>query len=269
MRTRPAIALLLMAPMMAMAQRVSGIVRATGTLAPMSEVTITVLDSVGAAVAQGRTDDRGRYSVAIEPDARQVRATRIGYRPVTLAIIRGSGDATVDIVMDVFRELDTVMTKAPEQRYNVPRLQDFEKRRLSGMGGHFVSEDVLRSMEQISMPSILRTRIPGIRLVSYRSMQFAASPSTPTMSIDKGDRSVDPPRGPKACWVSIYLDGLLIFDGVLKNYPNSPEYPPDIGQIMAMNLSGIEYYPSASSLPLQFKSTRNNCGTLLFWTRGK
>jgi hypothetical protein len=247
------------------AQRVSGTVRATGTLSTISEVTVTVLDSVGAAVAQGRTSNDGRYSIAIEADARQIRATRIGYRPVVLNIPPANGDAIVDVVMDVFRELDTVVTKAPEQRYHSSRLQDFEKRRLSGMGGHFVSEDVLRKMENVSMPSILRARFPGIRLVSYRSMQFAASSSAPGGNI----QSVDPPKGPKGCFVSIYLDGILIFDGVLKSYPGSSEYPPDINNIMAMNLSGVEYYPAASSVPLQYKNLRNNCGSLLFWIRGR
>jgi hypothetical protein len=230
----------------------------------MADVTITVLDSVGAAVAQGRTGSDGRYSIAIESDAKQIRATRIGYRPVVLNI-PARGEAIVDVVMDVFRELDTVVTKAPEQRYNSSRLQDFEKRRLSGMGGHFVSEDVLRKMENVSMPSILRARFPGIRLVAYRSMQFAASSSTPGGNI----QIVDPPRGPKGCFLSIYLDGILIFDGVLKSYPGSSEYPPDINNIMAMNLSGIEYYPAASSTPLQYKNLRNNCGSLLFWIRGR
>jgi len=265
MRTRLAIALLLMAPMMAMAQRVSGIVRATGTLAPMSEVTITVLDSVGAAVAQGRTDDRGRYGVAIEPDARQVRATRIGYRPVTLAIIRGSGDATVDIVMDVFRELDTVVTKAPEQRYNVPRLQDFEKRRLSGMGGHFISEDDLRKHDGRSIADIIRVYVPGLRLVSDRGQTLLSSRSAPFMNAAQPSRA----RGAVGCWATIYLDGIMLYQNIeAKRGEPPPAPPPDINQFLAMNLSGVEYY-SGGMTPLQYKDVRNPCGTLLLWTRGK
>jgi hypothetical protein len=263
MRTLVALIVLWVAPA-AVAQRVSGSVRATGTLAPMADVTMTVLDSVGAAVAQGRTGNDGRYSIGIERDARQIRATRIGYRPVVLNIPAARGEAIVDVVMDVFRELDTVLTKAPETRFNAPRLQDFEKRRLSGMGGQFVSDSILRKMEDVSMPSILRARIPGFRIVEYHGQLYGASGSTATMRVlpRLDERDIRSPRG---CWVSIFIDGIVMFDGVQIN----GEIPPNLSGFMAMNLSGVEYYPHASSTPLQFKSLRNNCGSLLFWTRGR
>lgn len=265
MRIRALFTLLVLAPSIALAQRVSGIVRATGTLSPMSEVTITVLDSVRAAIAQGQTDRIGRYSIGLLPDARYVRATRIGYRPIELSIPPGSGDAVVDVTMDVFRELDTVVTKAPEQRYNVPRLQDFERRRLSGMGGHFISEDELRKHEGRTVADIIRTYVPGIRFVSDRSQMLLSSTSAPFMNAPQAFR----PRGPVGCWATVYLDGVMLYQNVppRKDEPPPPP-PPDINQFAAMNLSGVEYY-SGGNTPLQYKDVRNPCGTLLLWTRGR
>ena len=261
MRTRLAIALVLATPIVAMAQRISGTVRAAGTSAPLSDAIVTVLDSVNAAIAQGRTDQLGKYDIPLMPDGRRIRTTHIGYRPAVLNIPSGTGDVIMDVVMEVGRELDTVVTKAPEERYQVPRLQDFERRRKNNVGGRFIAEDDLRKLERVSMPSILRSRLPGLRIMQCRGQHFASSTSAPGHQ-----QEACPPRGPRGCWVAVYVDGLMIFDRL---QPNARENPPDVGQFFAMNLSGIEYYSNASSTPLQFKTLQNNCGTLLFWTRGR
>jgi hypothetical protein len=31
----------------------------------------------------------------------------------------------------------------------------------------------------------------------------------------------------------------------------------------------VEYYGSGANIPVQFKNLKNNCGTLLLWTRGR
>ena len=262
MRIGSAVVLLLVVPMVATAQRVSGTVRAAGTSAPMSGALVASLDVDGKVLVQTGTDSLGRYELMLSSAARQVRAMRIGHRPAIVNLRGTSADTSIDFNLEVIRELDTVVTTAPEQRYDVPRLQDFEARRKSGMGGRFIGEDDLRKMEGQSMQTILRTHIPGIRIHQYRGGQFAASSSTPSMRTPDADRLG--PRGPTGCWVSVYVDGIMIFDRF-----DSPVLPPDINNIMALNLSGIEYYANASSTPLKFKSLRNNCGCLLFWTRGK
>ena len=264
MRIRPTIVLLLVAPMAAMAQRVSGTVRAGGASAPMSGAVVASLDLDGKVLVQTGTDTLGRYELMLSSAARQLRAIRIGHRPVVVSLTRTSADTSIDFTLEVIRELDTVVTTAAEQRYDVPRLQEFEARRKSGMGGRFVAEDELRKMEGQSMQTILRTFIPGIRIHQYRGGQFAASASTPSMRNPEADRLG--PRGPTGCWVSVYLDGVMIFDRFEGGV--SPTLPTDINNIMALNLAGIEYYANASSTPIKFKSLRNNCGSLLFWTRG-
>ena len=45
--------------------------------------------------------------------------------------------------------------------------------------------------------------------------------------------------------------------------------PPDLSQFFALDLAGVEYYSSAGSIPLKYKTVRSNCGAILFWTRAK
>ena len=160
-------------------------------------------------------------------------------------------------------QLDTVRTTADEIAYQTPRLQDFEDRRKRNVGGYFTSEAKIRELDNAgaSLPTILR-RMPGVTIVPYNGQMYVRSRSN-----GSGDQPLcSRPGCPRGCWAPIYLDGLLIFDGQLDSFRQSP---PDIGQYFPLNLSGIEYYPSAGSIPLQFKTTKSQCGVLLLWTRGR
>jgi hypothetical protein len=204
-----------------------------------------------------RTDSLGRFRVGgLSAGEHLVQVRRIGYTVTRDSVTLKARDVTVkDFVMDGARELDTVRTIGKGRAYDSPRLQDFEKRRLSGMGGHFMSEDELRKHESRSIPDVLRTYTPGITFEPYRGQLFLSSTSAPVLTKQKIG-----PDGPIGCWASIYLDGIVLFDGT--------GMPPDMKQFLAMNLSGVEYY-SAGMTPVQYKSIRNGCGTVLLWTRGK
>lgn len=161
-------------------------------------------------------------------------------------------------------QLDTVRTTSDEIQYQSPRLQDFEARRKKHVGGYFVGEADLRRAEHITVESTLRSRFPGLQFTYYRNIVAARGRTSNTVG---GDPLINPDdfRSPRGCWVVVYLDGLMIFDGI----PKSGSLPPDMKHVLAMNLSGIEYYPRAGAIPLQFKTTSSNCGTLLLWTRGR
>ena len=206
------------------------------------------------------TDSLGRFRFAgLRAGPQIVQVRRIGYavKRDTMTL-KPQSETAHDISLDAVTELDTMRTVGKGRAYDVPRLQDFERRRLSGMGGHFISEDELRKHENRSIADILRSYTPGVRFESYRGSLYLSSASTPTMKLMK-----IPPNGPTGCWASVYLDGIVLYAADIEIAP------PDMKQFLAMNLSGVEYYGSAANLPLQYKNTKNNCGTLLLWTRGK
>ncbi len=195
----------------------------------------------------------------------EVQVRKIGFTVWrdTLDLTAGQEARRVYALIGV-AQLDTVRTTADEIAYQTPRLQDFESRRKRNVGGNFISEATLREMDNVgaTFPSILR-RIPGLNVVFYDGKAFVRSRGAGGI---KGDPALDSkPGSPRGCWASVYLDGLMIFDGI----PSDNIKPPDMGQFFALNLSGVEYYASAGSTPFQFRTTKTNCGVLLLWTRGR
>lgn len=161
-------------------------------------------------------------------------------------------------------QLDTVRVTSDEIVYQTPRLQDFEVRRRKNVGGNFISEARLRQKDNAgaTFASILRD-IPGLNVVFFDGKAYVRSRGIGSAG---GDQPLGSgPGSPKGCWAPVYLDGLLLFDGIISHDIK----PPDMGQFFAANLSGVEFYPSAGSTPFQFRTTKSNCGVLLLWTRGR
>lgn len=205
-----------------------------------------------------KTDSLGRFRVGgLKAGQQLIQVRHIGYAPKRDSVtLKAQQETTREFSMDDVPLLDTMRTVGKGRAYDVPRLQDFEKRRLSGMGGYFVSEDELRKHDGRSVAEILRNYTPGITFESFKGQLFLSSNSAPT-------RKSQIPNGPTGCWVAVYFDGVILYAG------DPGLNPPDMKQFLATNLSGIEYYGGASTLPLQYKNNKNNCGTLLMWTRGK
>jgi hypothetical protein len=207
------------------------------------------------------TDSLGRFRIGgLQSGQHLLQLRRLGYDVYRDSVTLRKHEETVrEFTMDNVAELDTVRTIGEARKYNVPRLKEFEQRRLSGSGGRFISETELRKNEQRTVADFLRSYVPGIRIVDYRGQRVVSSSSSPTMNLKKLPRN-----GPPGCWVSIYLDGIMIFDG-----DSETQMPPDMNQFFGLSLSGVEYYGSGANIPVQFKNLKNNCGTLLLWTRGR
>jgi hypothetical protein len=210
-----------------------------------------------------RTDSSGRFRVGgLSAGQQIVQVRRIGYAPTRDSVTLKAHDETVkNFTMDGARELDTVRTVGKGRAYDNPRLQEFERRRLSGMGGNYVSEDALRELESVSFPNILRSFVPGARFESRNGQTYL---------LGRMPTSIGAPQ----CYATIFLDGTMLFDGSISlpgkaSTASKIDAPPDLGKFMALSLTGVEYYRGGASLPLQFRSRSNDCGTLLLWTRGK
>ena len=227
----------------------SGRVTRNGNAVPEAEVWLVPADTSVA------TDSTGRFRIAgLRAGQQIVQIRRIGYAVKRDTVtLRARAETQRDFSLDGVPELDTVRTLGAARKYDAPRLQDFERRRLSGQGGYFVSEDELRELESISLPSILRTRIIGAQIDTREGRQLLAS----RLAVGRMD-----PRS-RLCYASVFLDGISLYAGEVN------ASPPDLASILPISLSGVEYYRGGASLPLQYKNTKNDCGTLLLWTRGK
>jgi hypothetical protein len=230
----------------------SGRVTRNGNPVPEAQVWLVPADT---AVT---TDSSGRFRIAgLRAGQQIVQIRRLGLAVKRDTVTLKARDETRrDFSMDGIPELDTVRTQGAARKYDSPRLQEFERRRLSGHGGNFVSEDQLRELESISLPSILRTNIVGAQIETRGGKQLLASRLPPSIGV--------PANANRLCYASVFIDGISMYSGEV-NVP-----PPDLASLIPpIGLSGIEYYRGGASLPLQYKNTKNDCGTLLLWTRGK
>jgi Carboxypeptidase regulatory-like domain len=186
---------------------------------------------------------------------------RIGYDVHRDTLTLRAGDVVVRRIALTARaqRLDTVRTVAPEQKYLSPKLRGFEERRLSGQGGRFISDSVLRANENSTLANIIRSRVPGATLTPGMggSQVLASSRKQCPGSAMKGCSG-------NACHVEIHVDGVLIY------YPKMNEQPPDLGRMGVTDYAGVEFYADAASMPIEMhSSTDEGCGSLWLWTREK
>ena len=164
-------------------------------------------------------------------------------------------------------ELDSVKVIEPAATLISPMLRGFEMRRRMGLG-YFVSADELRRNEERDFSQVLRERIPALRIVTEKSAVWAASARNGVDLVGKdrqtrgGSASQVMPRTP-ACWVSVFLDGVRIYDRVAT--PFLP--PPDLTKFLTREFAGVEFYPGGATVPPEYNQTAGGCGVLLLWTR--
>jgi hypothetical protein len=225
----------------------SGRVTRNGSPVAGAEVWVVFADTMV------KTDSLGRYRAAgLNAGHEIVQVRRIGFAVKRDSVtLKARQETQYDFALDGV-ELDTVRTIGKGRSYDAPRLQDFERRRLSGMGGHFISEDHLRESDNVQFANVIRSFIPGARIELRGGQAYLKSRTAATI-------------GQPDCFSSVFLDGVLIYDG-----PGAgKDAPIDLNQFLTSSISGVEFYRGSAGLPLQFRSARPDCGTLLLWTRGK
>ena len=162
--------------------------------------------------------------------------------------------------------LDTVRTTAAGgETYLSPRLRAFEQRRLSGQGGYFISDSVMRRNENSNL-GMLGSGLPGVML---RSVYFKSKggyisalistrkPCAGLVILHSSECSMRP-----TCYVAIYLDGVLQYSTKLGIDP------PDLAREYPISeLAGAEYYAGGAAAPAGMHSDDDGCGSLWLWTR--
>ena len=228
---------------------------ASGGPIPLADVWFPSLDK------HATTDSSGVFrldSLQAGPLLVQIRTIGYGMRRDTVTIAAGRDVSRDFSLSSSATMLDTIRTVASAINHISPGLKGFEARRLSGGGGYFIADSVLRANDGRALANIIMSRTAGANLVPGRSgatyMVSSRKPcSGPVMS------SCITPN----CYATTYLDGALIYSGE----PGIP--PPDLQRISVNELSGVEYYPSTGTGPPEYNATGNGCGVLLLWSRDK
>jgi hypothetical protein len=232
-----------------------GTVRRASDQAPLDGVDVW-LPALGRRTITDSTGEFRFRDLPSGPTLVQVRRVGFLVERDTLTLVRGQ-EARRDYVLNAQATLlDTVRTIADRTKYVSSRLQQFEDRRARGEG-HFIAEDVFRANDERNLTSVLLSRVPGISMVPAARGGGAFLVST--RKACSGAQLL----GCKPCFVSIFLDGALLYDASTSN--GTP--PPDATRFRNAELAGAEYYGDGASAPAQFNRTSSGCGTLLLWTR--
>ena len=221
-----------------------------------------------------RTDGAGEYRIrGVPPGTYVVDVRMIGYRGAHDSVVVGSAGARCDIALipepTAFVAAVSAIAPPTSTSMQISRVDSPADR----PGRFLLSSDVLRASESRMAADLLAANFTELRVLrreptsAYAYAERAGAPSTQQASPDRTLRSVD--SLPSACYLTLYVDGKLVYDldtSAVGASPAAPA-PPDLNSYHVGELSAIEFYPADAALPLQYHT--GGCGTLLFWSRQK
>ena len=192
------------------------------------EVLFVADDSVYAAA---RTDSSGNFGLRNARWGSSVRLRRLGFRPRSVPIDPGSEIQVVLQAMPVDLEGIRVVGQLDASK---GRLAEFFAHREKAQFGFFFDREQVQRDRPQSASELMR-RVPGARLMP--SNRFG---------------NVIQLRG---CQPLVWLDGIRMPGAELDEMVN------------VHDVDAIEVYPSAAGVPANFTDRRNNCGTIIVWSR--
>lgn len=224
---------------------IDGVVTDT-LLKPMSVASITVVGT-GLRVTTG---DNGRFRLIQVPAGQYLLIVRrIGFAPTSGIVQLPPGD-TLRLAYSLARSVSVMDTIRVRERRVSMRMTEFESRRLQGVGQFVTQEEIDRRASSTQTFDYLR-QLSGIE-VSRQTDQGAFGSVIALSRREGGSLGL----GQSACPMQIMLDGVVL--------PNSFDLQllPSPKQI-----SGIEVYAGAATVPPQFGGNDRRCGLIAFWTR--
>ena len=206
------------------------------------------------------TTGTGTVSLFFLPDGGSlVRLRKVGYEVQTLPVSISPADtAPLTIILARATALPTVVVNDSAPTAALPGLRGFEERRRQG-SGHFVTESDFRKNDSKLLSEVLLSRIPGIMTSpGPHAETYLVSARKPCQgSALRRCQTSD-------CYVSIYQDGMRLYDATMRGAPI-----PDFARMDAKEYAAAEFYAGGSSIPPEFNATSSGCGTLLLWTRAR
>lgn len=220
-----------------------------------AEVTIPVLSLAA------RTDSLGRFVLnGIPKGLFRITIRRVGFEAMVVeARFTGRDTLAVDFEMTPLAvSLDTVSVQGVATQHG--KFLEFEDRRAHG-GGSFLTRADLEKEKDRPLGDIL-AKLQGVRLNRYGAESAVASSRLAGTVGGRGGDAMDRRKGaPRGCYSQVYIDNVRVFSsGVGEALFNINAIPP-------ATIQGIEYYASRAETPIQYATSRADCGTLLIWTR--
>jgi hypothetical protein len=218
------------------------------TGAALSGATITVRELA----RRFTSNDDGAFAITGLAAGRYTLDIRlIGYRPKTVETeVAANRDALLDIALVRSPTRLAPVTVTGRKEPITIHMKEFERRRTTSIGGHFLTEPELRKQDALLLSSVLR-QVTGTRMVRPGS-------DSRYWAIATNHRTL---LGGAPCYMQIYLDGIRIYRG--------EGAPPNIDDFRTGELRAIEIYPGAASTPGEFGGPTAGCGTLVLWTVGQ
>lgn len=197
----------------------------------------------------------------VPPGSYQLQIRQLGFAPVLDSVkVEPGGTLWKKFTLSHATQLDTVHAVASAQKYISGNLRGFEERRRLGNGGTFIPDSVLRASDNSRLADVLRARASGIQILNDRGGTYAVS----SRDSRSGKYAMSGGGSRPGCYVTVYLDGILLFDMETKSQANPA---PNLNEYSVNQFAAIEFYGGGAATPAQFKSSE--CGTLLLWTREK
>ena len=200
-----------------------------------------------------RTDSTGTLRLRIgltAPFTGQLQ--RVGYVPSSIHITgREPGDSVVVLLAPVSAQA----LGAVEVRTNlaVTRFSDFDRRRLSGGPGIFLTDSQIVKGGHIRLTDLFR-RFPSIRMIDSAGT-FLVTSSRAQKPVMRAGKSSD--LAP--CVFQVVVDDVEMPWGF------------DMDMINRDEIHGIEIYPGPATIPVEYRSTRPDamCGMIAIWTKSR
>jgi len=242
------------------AQLLSGRAVEEGTLAPVRNVEIAVLDSDSTAVLRLVTDSAGSFSgVLPRSGAYQLSVEHISflaYRSPAFEVARGE---SVQLEVRLGRSvvpLDPLIVTG--RATTIGRLAGFRERQRTRPFGTIITREQIERRPGAAVTDLLRVA-PGVSIVS---VPRGANPNAMAQMIAmRGTRTGEVEGFGDANWClpGIFVDGVRI--------QQTAEVPVD-DFFRADHLEGVEVYSSAARIPIEYQQGSTvACGAVLFWTR--
>lgn len=207
-----------------------------------------------------RADTSGRFLISgIPRGSYRVIVRRVGYNATGIdRHFSGTDTVALDFALTpIATKLDTVQVEGIARQRG--KFLEFEDRRSHGGGAFLTRADLERDKDR-PLGEIV-AKLPGIRVNRYGAESSIASSRWSSTSARSGD-SMDRRKGaPRACYSQVYVDNVRVFSSA----PGEALF--NINSVPPSTIQGIEYYASRDETPIQYATSRADCGTMLIWTR--